>query len=60
MNFQHAFIEGRRILGAIIIKSKVIDSRMKSIESEVIYRMDTEKAYDHVKPTIVKTNGIWN
>ncbi|RVW54216.1 hypothetical protein CK203_080174 [Vitis vinifera] len=41
MNFQHAFIEGRRILGAIIIKSKVIDSRMKSIESEASLGLQT-------------------
>lgn len=46
--FQNTFVEGRQILGAVLIANKAIDSMMKSGSSSVIYKLDIKKTYDHV------------
>lgn len=46
--FQNTFVEGRQILGAVLIANKAIDSMMKNGSSSVIYKLDIKKAYDHV------------
>lgn len=46
--FQNTFVEGRQILGAVLIANKAIDSMMKNGSSSVIYKLDIKKTYDHV------------
>ena len=46
-NFQHVLVEGRQILDVILIANKDIDSRLKTIESGVICKLNIKKAYDH-------------
>jgi hypothetical protein len=45
---QSAFIKGRQILDPILIANKCLDSRLRSGEPSVIYKMDLEKAYDYI------------
>jgi len=44
----NAFIRGMEILNPILIANECLDIRLGSGESGVIYKMDIEKAYDHV------------
>ena len=46
--FQHAFIQGRQILNAVLIASEAVDSRLKSNIPSFLLKMDIEKVYDHV------------
>ena len=46
--FQHAFIQGRQILNAVLIVSEAVDSRLKSNIPGFLLKMDIEKVYDHV------------
>ena len=46
--FQHAFIQGRQILDAVLIANEVVDSRLKSNIPSFLSKMDIEKVYDHV------------
>ena len=45
---QNAFVEGRQILNAVLIANEAIDSMLKRNESEVLCKLDMEKAYDHI------------
>ena len=46
--FQHAFIQSRQILDAVLIAREAIDSGLKSNLFGIFLKMDVEKAYDHV------------
>ena len=46
--FQHAFIQGRQILDAVLIANEVVDSRLKSNIPSFLLKVDIEKVYDHV------------
>lgn len=45
---QRAFIEGRKFLDGVFIVNECIEDRHLSGRSGVIYKLDLEKAYDHV------------
>ena len=44
---QHAFVEGRQILGASLITNEVIDSLMRKKERGILCKLD-KKAYDKI------------
>ncbi|KAJ9703126.1 hypothetical protein PVL29_004763 [Vitis rotundifolia] len=46
---QGAFVQGRQILDAILIANEIVDERRRSGEEGVVFKIDFEKAYDHVK-----------
>lgn len=45
---QIAFVEGKRILYAVLVANKVMDSKIKQGVLGVLCKLDLEKAYDHV------------
>ncbi|RVX13392.1 Transposon TX1 uncharacterized 149 kDa protein [Vitis vinifera] len=46
---QGAFVEGRQILDAVLITNEVVDEKRRSGEEGVVFKIDFEKAYDHVE-----------
>ena len=42
------FVEGRQILGAVLIINEMMDEKRRSGEEGVVFKIDFEKAYDHV------------
>ena len=45
---QNAFVEGRQILDATLIANEAIDLLLKGDEAGVLWKLDLEKAYDHI------------
>ena len=45
---QNAFVGGRQILNASLIANEVIDSVLRKKERGVLFKLDIEKAYDHI------------
>ena len=45
---QGAFVEGRHILDTVLIANEVVDEKRRSGEEGVVFKIDFEKAYDHV------------
>ncbi|RVW96282.1 LINE-1 retrotransposable element ORF2 protein [Vitis vinifera] len=46
---QGAFVQGRQILDAVLITNEIVDEKKRSGEEGVVFKIDFEKAYDHVK-----------
>lgn len=47
-NSQHAFIDGRQITDAIMIANEVVDDLSRTKNSELLCKLDMEKAFDNV------------
>ena len=45
---QGAFVEGRQILDAILIANELVDKKRRSREEGLVFKIDFEKAYDHI------------
>ncbi|RVW66531.1 putative mitochondrial protein [Vitis vinifera] len=45
---QGAFVQGRQIMDAVLIANEIVDERRRSGEEGVVFKIDFEKAYDHV------------
>ncbi|RVW91928.1 Transposon TX1 uncharacterized 149 kDa protein [Vitis vinifera] len=45
---QGAFVQGRQILDAVLIANEIVDEKRRSREGGVVFKIDFEKAYDHV------------
>ncbi|RVW53508.1 Transposon TX1 uncharacterized 149 kDa protein [Vitis vinifera] len=46
---QGTFVQGRQILDAVLITNEIVDEKRRSGEEGVVFKIDFEKAYDHVK-----------
>ena len=46
---QGAFVQGRQILYVVLVENKVVDKISYSKKLRVVFKIDFEKAYDHVK-----------
>ena len=42
------FVKGRQILDAVLIANEIVDEKRRSGKEGVIFKLDFEKAYDHV------------
>ena len=47
--YQNAFIEGRQILDAVLMANEVVDSILRRKEKGILYKLDIEKAYEHIR-----------
>ena len=45
---QGAFVQGRQNLDVVLIVNEIVDEKKRSLEEIVIFKIDFEKAYDHV------------
>ena len=46
---QGAFVQGRQILDVVLIVNESVDEKKRSGKERVVFKIDFEKAYDHVK-----------
>ncbi|KAL6332066.1 hypothetical protein AAG906_020745 [Vitis piasezkii] len=46
---QGAFAQGRQILDAVLIANEIVDEKRRLGEEGVVFKIDFEKAYDHVE-----------
>ena len=46
---QGVFVQGRQILDAVLIANEIVNEKSRSGEEGVVFKIDFEKAYDHVK-----------
>ncbi|PRQ36601.1 putative RNA-directed DNA polymerase [Rosa chinensis] len=46
---QGAFIKGRQILDAVLVANEVVDETRKKKKEGLVFKIDFEKAYDHVE-----------
>ncbi|RVW83275.1 Transposon TX1 uncharacterized 149 kDa protein [Vitis vinifera] len=46
---QGSFVQGRQIMDAVLIANEIVDERRRSGEEGVVFKIDFEKAYDHVR-----------
>ncbi|RVX20328.1 Transposon TX1 uncharacterized 149 kDa protein [Vitis vinifera] len=46
---QGAFVQGRQIMDAVLIANEIVDERRQSGEEGVVFKIDFEKAYDHIR-----------
>ncbi|KAL6347778.1 hypothetical protein AAG906_026307 [Vitis piasezkii] len=47
-NGHNAFVEGRQILDAVLVANEAIDSRKRRVGTDLVCKLDIEKAYNHV------------
>ena len=47
-NSQGAFVEWRQILDVVLIANEVVDEKRRSEEEGIVFKIDFERAYDHV------------
>ena len=45
---KEAFVQGRQILDAVLIANEIVDERRHLGKEEIVFKIDFEKAYDHV------------
>ena len=45
---QSAFVEGRQILNTVLIANETVDFIIRRKESDIVCKLDIEKAYDHL------------
>ena len=45
---QNTFVEGRQIFDATLISNEVVDSMLRRNDGGLFYKLDIEKAYDHL------------
>ena len=45
---QNASVEGRQILDSALIANEAVDSILRNKETRLSYKLDIEKAYDHI------------
>ena len=43
------FVEGRQILDAVLIANEAVDSILRRKEKGILYKLDIDKAYDHIR-----------
>ena len=46
---QGAFVQGRQIMDAVLIANEIVNEKRRSGEEGVVFKIDFEKAYDHVR-----------